>query len=116
VPIALERQIATENPQQISPRVWLGALLYRSGQWEEARAVLAAEERLSQDWKPADRAVGWCWLAMADYRLGDSTQAREWLGKAAAVEIDMVKETFTRGTLTRLRNEAQALLSVDRHK
>jgi serine/threonine-protein kinase len=59
-----------------------GALHYRAGRFQEAAALF--ERSLRANAKPGQAVVSWLWLALARQRLGNSEEARRWLGKAAA--------------------------------
>ena len=62
-----------------------GALLYRSGKFQQAVALF--EQSLHAESKPGRAVVNWLWLALADQRLGKSEESKRWLGKATAWPI-----------------------------
>jgi hypothetical protein len=56
--------------------------------------------------------MAWCWLAMADIRLGNASEAEQWLENAAnaAAAENVPGESVSRRTLLRLMDEARSLL------
>jgi serine/threonine protein kinase/Tfp pilus assembly protein PilF len=59
-----------------------GALLYRAGRFKEA--VDLFEQSLRADRKPGRAVLNWLWLALANYRLGNTDEATCWLCEAQA--------------------------------
>jgi tetratricopeptide (TPR) repeat protein len=59
-----------------------GALAYRAGQFQQAVSLF--EQSLKADSAPGRAVLNWLWLALANQRLGNSEEARRWLGKAQA--------------------------------
>lgn len=58
-----------------------GAVLYRAGRFEDAAKQL--EEAVADHWK-GGTPWDWFFLAMAHHRLGNTSDAQEWLDKAVA--------------------------------
>jgi tetratricopeptide (TPR) repeat protein len=59
-----------------------GALHYRAGRFREAAELF--EQSLRANAKPGQDVLNWLWLALAKQRLGQTEEARRWLGKATA--------------------------------
>ena len=57
-----------------------GALAYRADRFHEA--VTLFEQSLKSDSTPGHAVLNWLWLALAHQRLGETEEARRWLGKA----------------------------------
>jgi serine/threonine protein kinase/Flp pilus assembly protein TadD len=57
-----------------------GALHYRAGRFKQAVPLL--KQSLKADPQPGRAVLNWLWLALAEQRLGNSEEARRWLGKA----------------------------------
>jgi hypothetical protein len=57
-------------------------LAYRVGRFKQA--VPLFEQSLRADPKPGCAVLNWLWLGLAQQRLGQSVEARRWLGKAQA--------------------------------
>ena len=98
----------------------LGAIYYRAGRFEEAQTqLMAAIETPEMD--ATYVAYTWYLLAMTNHRLGQSEEAKSWLGKATshtakALADDRSPDGSTlswqrRLTLERLDAEARTLLA-----
>jgi WD40 repeat protein/serine/threonine protein kinase/tetratricopeptide (TPR) repeat protein len=117
VPLA-ERALGNDAKAD-SPRLTLGAILYRAGQYEEAIERLT---ELDAEWKssgtmPSLTSPAYCWffLAMAHHELGCPAEARQWFDKALqrmAEERDSAAWN-RRLTLDLLRQEAESLLGAE---
>jgi len=83
---ALPGRLAEKELQGAAKQSWSlteqGALAYRAGRYQEA--VPLFEQSLKADATPGRAVVTWVWLALAQQRLGQSEEARRWLGKAQA--------------------------------
>jgi serine/threonine-protein kinase len=83
---ALPGRLAEKELQGAAKQFWSlteqGALAYRSGQFQDS--VPLFEQSLRADATPGRAVVNWVWLALAHQRLGQSEDARRWLGKAQA--------------------------------
>ena len=97
----------------------LGAALYRSGRFAEARQRLremtAAWEKSKKMPTTISPAYTWFFLAMVEHRLSHGDQARMWLARAvrrAEKELRAGIVWNRRLTLKLLRREAEALLGV----
>jgi WD40 repeat protein/tRNA A-37 threonylcarbamoyl transferase component Bud32/Flp pilus assembly protein TadD len=117
-PVELATKILGKTPQQHFLNT-LGAAFYRAGRLEEAI------KRLDEANRSDDRGgyvSSWLFLAMAHYRLGHASQAREWLSKAQRHLDQAAREPPTWGTRatpwderltdTLLRAEAETLLAT----
>ena len=125
VPIALAQQAAEVNSKVPFCQKTLGAILYRAGRCEEAIERLTEARRLEEPGSTSrsSPAYTWFFLAMAHQRLGDSKEAKQWLGKAAALTDEVLAEHESstgvklvwnrRLTLELLRQEVQTLLKND---
>jgi WD40 repeat protein len=117
VPIALARKVSAANPNRVMLPVWLGALQYRDGHWEEARALLVAQQSQLADSLSGDRTIFWCWLAMTEYRLNHLDQAKRWLDAVTQIKLDDVENenlgSVNDSIIARLRDEARALILPD---
>jgi len=71
--IALVRQAREEAPQNATFCNTLGVAYYRSGDWQKSIETLREAIRL----RPEGNGRDWLFLAMAQWRLGDSEQAKE---------------------------------------
>jgi WD40 repeat protein/serine/threonine protein kinase/tetratricopeptide (TPR) repeat protein len=110
-----------ERVVQIAARVGAfpyGAVLYRAGHWEQA----ISELQPSAGWAPFYQAWCWVFLAMAHERVGQHSQAQEFLHKVQAW-IDEAKKNeklyandFQRIEFQVLRHEAEELLRVNAKK
>ncbi len=103
-----------------------GAALYRAGQYQGAADYL---QPLLEGWPQANGAemtdggpvMLWLWLALANHRLGQAQEARQWLDKAVQT-MDQETAEKTIGPLRReshvwamclvLRREAEGLLKM----
>jgi tetratricopeptide (TPR) repeat protein len=110
-----------EKAIQIEPQAsnhWtaLGIARYRQSRWQEARTALEKALELGTDsWGGTHRwpdAIDWFFLAMSNWQLGQTDQARQcygravqWMEKAQPWEIDIEE-------LARFRTEAENLLAV----
>jgi tetratricopeptide (TPR) repeat protein len=83
---ALPGRMAQSELQANAQEFWSlteqGALAYRAGRFKEA--VPLFERSLKADPQSGKEVVNWLWLALAHQRLGQSEEARRWLGKAQA--------------------------------
>jgi tetratricopeptide (TPR) repeat protein len=83
---SLPGRLAEKELQASARQFWSlteqGALAYRAGRFKQAVALF--EQSLKADPKPGRAVVNWLWLALAHQRLGQSAEARRWLGKAQA--------------------------------
>jgi serine/threonine-protein kinase len=59
-----------------------GALHYRAGRYQDAKALF--EQSLRANGKPGQAVLTWLWLALVQQRLGRTDEARGWLHKATA--------------------------------
>jgi WD40 repeat protein len=111
--IALAIKVTKAEPTRGAYHSTLGALLYRSGQWEAARASLHEAIRLSNDDVPEDQLF----LAMTCHRQGETAKARLCLDKAlrwcdAAKAKDLpLPEVLHLTEVRLLRREAEDLLA-----
>ena len=125
VPIALAQKAAEGHSKDPSCQNTLGAILYRAGRFEEALKRLTEADRLVEEPDSTSRsppAYTWFFLAMAHQRLGDSKEAKQWLGKAAGWTDEVLAEHESstgaklvwsrRLTLRLLRKEAEELLGI----
>jgi tetratricopeptide (TPR) repeat protein len=87
-----EKRAAKSSKSPLNLNV-LGAVLYRSGRFEEAVKRLTQANRLNpdtqpletlgeQEWQAPSSAYQWFFLAMAHFRLGHTAEAKLWLDKA----------------------------------
>ncbi len=122
-PVALAERSLASKATDSSYLCTLGAALYRAGRFNEARQRLNA---LSAAWDKAGKmttqtspAYAWFFLAMAHHRLGQATEAGEYLRKA----VKRAEEETRAGagpaaswnrrlTLKLLQREAEVLLGV----
>ncbi len=120
--IALAQRAVDGTPQNASTYNSLGAVLYRAGRFAEARKALTESDRLlreTADKQGTSPAYGWYFLAMTYHRLGDSEQARHWLGRANEQTNTTMKQHAAtdyirwnrRATLKILQTEAQTLIT-----
>jgi tetratricopeptide (TPR) repeat protein len=79
--------------------------LYRAGELREAITALEKAMEL----KDGGDSLDWFSLAMAQWRLGNRDQAREWFQKAVQ---GMEKDNLRDPELERFRSEASALLGI----
>jgi serine/threonine protein kinase len=119
--VELARRAVGLAPKERSKLKTLGAILYRSGQWEEALKQLTTAINAPED-RATTVTYAHLFLAMTYYRLGHRDEARPWFDKAAQATKKMLAEDKTeageslpwnrRLTLELLLAEAQALLGV----
>jgi tetratricopeptide (TPR) repeat protein len=117
-PVQIAERAVGVDPKNISHTFALGATLYRAGRFAEAIKRLneanAAVERGEGGNPGISPAYTWFFLAMANYRLGQAEEARQWLDKAVKqMEQDTQnKDTFwnRRLTLHLFHREAEDLL------
>jgi WD40 repeat protein/tetratricopeptide (TPR) repeat protein len=83
--LKLARTAARSQPNNPHARSTLGAVLYRSGQYQEAITELKEAIRLDNR---SGSALEFLFLAMAHYRLGRQGEAQELLAKAVARHRD----------------------------
>jgi tetratricopeptide (TPR) repeat protein len=117
--IELARRRAGSSPKNRVSLEYLGAILYRSGQFAEALAQLTAAVNAPED-KATTVTYSHYFLAMTHHRLGHHNDARRWFDRAAQATKKMLAEDKTeagepvpwnrRLTLELLHAEAQALL------
>ncbi len=98
-----------------------GALAYRAGRYDQARALL--QKSLAANPRVGAAVVTWAWLALVEHRRGNAAEARTWLAKATkgleeysagvAVLGDNAKNLHLHNWLEAqcLRREAEALLA-----
>ncbi|MHC4547564.1 MAG: serine/threonine-protein kinase [Planctomycetota bacterium] len=93
------------------PAYWntLGVALCGAGKWKEAIPALKKSIELTS----GGSAFDWFFLAMAQWKLGEKTKARQWYWKAVAW---MEKNKPDDEDLNRFRAEAEALLGLDPSK
>jgi tetratricopeptide (TPR) repeat protein len=86
VPLRLAEAVVVDNSKSNVALCNLGALLYRTGQFEEALQRLTEAERTYQpdiDDKYSTIAFSWLFLALTHQRLGHAAEAKRWHDKAA---------------------------------
>jgi tetratricopeptide (TPR) repeat protein len=85
-PVQIAERAVGADPKNISHTITLGASLYRAGRFAEAlkrlKEASAAVERGESGSPGTSPAYTWFFLAMANYRLGQAEEARQWLDKA----------------------------------
>ncbi len=69
------------QPADQAKLVWLAAVLYRAGQFDEALSQLARAEDVPAA-GPASLAYRSCFRAMGHHSLGQADEARRWLEQA----------------------------------
>jgi tetratricopeptide (TPR) repeat protein len=83
---SLPGRLAEEELQGSAHDFWSlteqGALAYRAGRFQQAVDLFG--HSLQADPKGGRAVLNWLWLALAEQRLGNSEEARRWLGKAQA--------------------------------
>jgi hypothetical protein len=90
---------------------YLGAALYRAGQY--ARAVVQLEANCQRG-GPGGRPWDWAFLAMAHSQLGHAVEARHWLDRLRAPRLSAGPLRFLDELETGLlRREAEAVLLLD---
>ena len=113
--ISLARRAISLQAADQSKLVWLGAVLYRAGQFEEALSQLARAEDVPSagSASPAYRS---CFRAMAHHRLGQADEAQHWLEQGvtesqAELTVAGAPSTWRRRMLLqRLVEEARQLI------
>jgi eukaryotic-like serine/threonine-protein kinase len=104
--VMLARQALEASPREGNFWNTLGVVCYRAGDWRAAVAALEKSIELYTDAGPD--LTDWLFLAMANWQLGDRSQARSWYTKATqALEPRLLSE----GVIRYLK-EASALLGV----
>jgi WD40 repeat protein/serine/threonine protein kinase/tetratricopeptide (TPR) repeat protein len=124
VPLQLAEAVLVDDSKSNLALCNLGALLYRTGQFEKARISLTEAEKTYQpdDDKDSSIAFSWLFLAMTYQRLGDFAKANAWHDKAVQW-IDREKQKSKESadsnplpwsrqlSLELLRREAEELLT-----
>ncbi len=110
-PIALAELALKQATPQARPDVLntLGAILYRAGRYQEAVARLRESiqakggKGLPQDW---------VFLALAQHRLGETTEARQLLDKVKQAKVADPGAIWNNVEIELLRQEAQKLVEA----
>lgn len=118
---ALARRALAQQATEQKHVLGLGAVLFRAGEFEEAKQHLSAcAEALNTS--ATCPAYVWYFLAMTNHRLGHHDEARKWLDKASEFTARILIESKAgryrlfwnrRATLELLDAEAKALLVTD---
>jgi tetratricopeptide (TPR) repeat protein len=82
LPARLAAMELQDNARQFWSLTEQGALAYRAGQFEQA--VPLFEQSLKAESAVGRAVLNWLWLALANQGLGESDEARRWLGEAQA--------------------------------
>ena len=117
IPLRLAEQALQSDPESTFQRQTLGAALYRAGRFQEA---LAPQTDLAAHWDrngvtDQDRtspAYTYFLLAMTHHRLGNATEAQEWLDKGIHWVEQKPPAWNRRITLKRFCSEAEDLLGI----
>jgi tetratricopeptide (TPR) repeat protein len=118
--IALAEKAVRSEPKSARYAETLGAILYRSGKFQQAAENLEKADGLASNGKELDpsRIQTWFFLAMAHRRLGHHEESARWLEKARDATEKAVKARDAastplawnqRLTLVMLRKEAESL-------
>jgi eukaryotic-like serine/threonine-protein kinase len=118
--VALAAKAAQSNPKSAQYETTRGAVLYRSGRFEEAVQALEQADHLLESAKDAATSplYTWFFLAMAHQRAGHREESKKWLNKACeemnnalkAHEAGTAKLLWNRRlTLEILRREAESV-------
>ncbi|HJZ59568.1 MAG TPA: tetratricopeptide repeat protein, partial [Gemmataceae bacterium] len=92
----------------------LGVAHYRAGNWTEAVAALQRSRELFAGRRDA---MNTCFLAMANWRLGNKREARKWYDQAVEwMEKNEPEDEFIGEYLRRFHAEAEELLGVKEKK
>ncbi len=106
--VGLARRAVQSNPTNGDVRNTLGAILYRAGQHQEAVAALGEAIRLN-GWQGA--ATDCLFPALAHFRLGQTDEAKKWLGPGVqGIDKGLPLGWTGRLELQLLRGKAEALL------
>jgi WD40 repeat protein/tetratricopeptide (TPR) repeat protein len=90
----------------------LGAALYRAGRFEEAiRRLNESSKTLGDEGVPK----GFAFLAMAHHRCGHQDEAKHWLEKLIASQVNEVPGSWDDIEIRILRREAESLIVGSRH-
>ncbi|TWU28997.1 protein kinase domain-containing protein [Novipirellula artificiosorum] len=111
--ISLARSAAASDPAKQSYFCGLGAILMRAGEYTEAKQQLEKVAELETDFSTSE-SYAYYFLAMTEYKLGNSAAAEQQLRQAnAAAETELAGFiAWHRGlTIELLRNEATALIA-----
>jgi tetratricopeptide (TPR) repeat protein/tRNA A-37 threonylcarbamoyl transferase component Bud32 len=105
----LARLAVRANATDANTRNTLGAILYRAGEYREAVAALNETVKLRNN-QGATAADGF-FLAMAQHRLGQADEARQWLDRARQ-EVEKIPSVrlYTQMESRLLHREAEALI------
>jgi serine/threonine protein kinase/WD40 repeat protein len=95
-------------------RTTLGVAQYRAGDWKAALASL----RRAMDLRQGGDGIGWFFLAMAHWRVGEKQEARHWYGQAVQWmeknEPALAQDAAYGEQLQSFREEAEALVKEKR--
>jgi Flp pilus assembly protein TadD len=111
--IELAQQAIKKDPDDAESQSVLGALLYRAGQFHEARKHLYAAAEAATRAKTSVACTAY-FLAMTHHQLGDAEDARHWLTRANE-QADQDLSSTRRLTLPLFRQEASELLTSAPH-
>jgi len=116
-PVRLAERAVDSDPNNDQNVNALGAILYRAGRFDEAVRHLGkltdAREQGKELPTSTSPAYTWFFLAMAQYKLGNSDEAKSWLDKAlerAEQEMQSEPAWNRRLTLQLLRKESESLI------
>lgn len=116
IPVASAEKSINADGESVFNLNALGAILFRSGQYERAREVLARADDLSQRAEHTSSTYTSFFLAMTYEGLGDPDRAERWLSKAmeqAQHEGDEQDLSWNRRlTLEILQDEAKQLIQA----
>ena len=113
----LARRALTQDQTGAKKRLGLGAVLFRAGQFREAKEHLTAASD-APNIATTSPAYVWYFLAMTNHRLGQHEEAQKWLAQATEFTNKILTESKAdrnllswnrRLTLELLRAEATAL-------
>lgn len=122
-PRQLAEKVVAERPESGQYATTLGAVLYRSGKFEEALQQLNEAERLAQQPSAYGYPPTYAWylLAMTHQKLGHDEESANWLKRANAWLDEAIAEMeqgeaslpwYRRLTLEAFRDEAEGMIEA----